>query len=326
MDPVRKIDISLSFILSHISSFDIYRYYLGGEVSTDHAFRNVLRHDRNPSMRLRVDGRGCLMHIDFGDPFYKGGCVDIVSQAFGLKYDQALRKIASDFGLLDRGSVEYKRIVSGYCQPVIDPKRYSLIQVSVRQWEKKDVQYWGSYGITKEELRKEEVYPVKELWLNRRKQHIGKEEAVYAYRYKDGYKIYFPAREKKHRWLSNISTSLIEGMERLNGHDKVLITKAKKDRMALQAIFPDMEILNVQNETCSCFTDSVVERLKHKEVWINFDSDDPGVVNCKKIVDKYGYRYINVPRELMPLKDFADVNREYGKEIIIQHFNKKGLI
>lgn len=299
MDLVRKIDVTLPFILSHISSFDIYRHYLGSEVSMDHAFRNPLRNDRDPSMRLRVDSRGCLMHIDFGDSFYRGGCVDIVSQAFGVDYNQALYKIARDFGLLDRGSIEYKRIVSGYCQPIIDPKRHSLLQVSIRQWEKRDATYWGEYGISIETIKsdEEETYPVKEVWLNRRKLHISPGEIVYAYRWKDGYKIYFPLRKKKDKWLSNIPCSTVEGISCLNGSPITVVAKSRKDRLVLKQIVH--ECISSQNESTSFLTDTFKERTKNKQLYISFDSDEPGKKASRKITIDMGIgKHVNVPDKL----------------------------
>lgn len=317
--------ITKEFLFSKIDSFDVYRYYIGDFV-IGQARKSPFRKDNNPSFSIYMkDGK--LRHTDFADDRYRGDCIDLVQQLFNLDTKKATQKIAKDFGISE-GTDESERITSQYSKPFMDQKRHSFIQVSTRAWTSDDAAYWKQFGITKDQLKAEEVYPIKDLFINRRKQFINKDELVYVYRYAEGFKIYFPNRPKGERWKSNIQLTLVENLKILDEYDPsvVLITKSKKDRLVLSRYFP--YVLNVQNETRACFTEQFVEKLKGRIVWINYDSDDTGVKNCIRITTEFGYRYINVPKVYLEegIKDYADLYRLHGEEAVINSLKEKGLI
>ena len=315
--------ITKEFLFSKIEPYDVYRYYIGN-FTIGQKIKSPFRKDNNPSFGIFMRN-GKLLYNDFGDDKYKGDCIKLVQQLFNLDMDKTIRKIAKDFGIAE-GKDESERITSQYSKPFMDEKRHSFIQISTRSWSKKDADYWKQFGITKDQLKLEEVYPIKDLFINRRKQFIDKNEVAYAYRYPEGFKIYFPNREKEKRWLSNIPLTIVENLKILDEYDPsvVLITKSKKDRLVLSRYFP--YVLNVQNETRACFTEEFVEKLKGRIVCINYDSDDTGVKNCIRITTEFGYRYINVPRTFLPVKDFADLYRVHGEDVLINCLQEKGLI
>ena len=321
----KKEPVSLQLIYSRISDYDIYRYEIGN-FSINHAFCNPLRKDNNPSFVIYMNEAGNLRHKDFADSSYSGSGVEYVQQKYGLSVGDAMRKIAKNFGLLDEDDTTYKEVTSSYTKPVMDQKRYTFIQVKVRKWEKRDLDYWGQFGISVEELKAEAVYPLSELFINRRRDPFRQDELVYAYKYETGFKIYFPQREKGERWKSNIKTSIVENIKILQELDPavVLITKSKKDRLVLSRYFP--YVMNVQNESRSCFTPEFVEMLKGRDVWINYDSDEAGVKNCTNITSEFGYKYINVPKNYLPVKDIADLYRVHGEEEVIKVLKSKNLI
>ena len=318
-------DITPELLYSKIADYDIYRYYMG-DFTIGRSFCNSHRGDRNPSMVIYVGQAGHLFHRDYADERFRGGPFDLVMQIYpGMNYDAALRRVATDFGIVDAASEDYKKIVSQYNKPVIDMKRHALIQVNARKWEKADLDYWAAYGITYEQLREEEIYCVKQWSLNRRRMHIGKGELCFAYRYNEGFKVYYPTRTKDEgKWTTNISTSTVENLDALKGASRVLITKAKKDRMVLSRYFPT--VLSVQNESRACFTPEFLLALEGKEVWINFDSDEPGVKNCKIVTEEFGFKYINIPKLYLPTKDFADLYKQEGEKPITDYLKQKGLI
>lgn len=324
-------EITLDLIYSKISDYDIYRYMIG-DFKIGEAVCNRYRKDRDPSFVVYVGQSGHLFHLDYGDDRFRGGIFDLVMQVYpGLTLDGALRKVASDFGITDAQSEEYKKITSQYVKPTIDMKKHALIQVSVKKWEKVELEYWNSYGITQEQLRAEDVYSVKTWCLNRKIQYIGPGELCFAYRFDSGFKIYYPTRTKESggKWFSNICTSTIENLQALENADKVLIVKSRKDRLSLQNILPNYAIISVQNESTACFNEGFTGTLQGKDVIISYDADGPGVKSCKTICDKYGYRYVNTPRHLLKegIKDWADWRKARGNDDeIIEFLNKKGLI
>jgi|APFre7841882654_1041346.scaffolds.fasta_scaffold01151_16 5S rRNA maturation endonuclease (ribonuclease M5) len=314
--------ITKQFLFSKISEYDVYRYYVG-EFKLGQTFCSPLRKDNNPSFTIFAGQDGRLHHIDHADDRYKGDCIDIVQSMFNLDTRTAMEKIAKDFFLLE-GKDEHKKITSLYTKPVIDPKRHAMIQVTTKPFTAEDKAYWLQFGITRDELKKEDVYSVKDLYINRRREIVKPGELCFAYRYDEGFKIYFPNRPKEQRWKSNITTKTVENLNIINDAKRVLVTKSKKDRLVLARYFPT--VISVQNESRSCFTEQFVSMLSNKEVWINYDSDEAGVKACKTITEEFGYRYINIPKKYLPIKDFADLYKEYGEEPIVNYLKEKGFI
>lgn len=313
--------ISKEYLFSKISEYDVYKYYIG-EFTIGQSRKSPFHKDNNPSFGIYMkDGK--LYHKDFADDVYRGDAINLVEQLYSLDMNKAIKKIAKDFGITE-GKDESARITSQYVKPFMDQKRHSFIQVTVRKFNQSDANYWKQFGITSAQLKEDNVYPLKEAWINRHRCPVLKDELAYVYRYDEGYKLYFPNRPKEDRWKSNIPLTIVENKKVIQGADRVIITKSKKDRLLLSRYLDN--VVNVQNETRACFTESFVQELSGKEVWINYDSDDAGVKNCIRITEEFKYNYINVPRSYLPIKDYADLFRVHGEEVVIKSLKEKGLI
>jgi len=322
MNLVKEEKIDHKFILFRISEYDIYRWELG-EFTVGKPFCNPLRKDKTPSFTVFLGQDGKLHHKDFADERYKGDCFDIVQQKYGITLVQAFNKIAKDFMLVGGAPDAYKAITDQYIKPVISTKKHSLIQVTTKAFTKADLSYWNDYLIDKEDLKKEQIYSVKSLFLNRQKYPIDKDELVFAYYYDDGFKIYMPHREKGEKWLSNISTSKVENIEALRDNDRIIITKAKKDKICLSKIISG--VVNVQNESRSCFTSEFIEQLKGKKVYVQYDSDVAGKKNSMVLTKELGYLHLNVPDHLLEedIKDFSDWIKARGNTKEVEAFLKQ---
>lgn len=297
--------VTRKFILSKISDYDIYRWEIG-EFTVGKSILSPLRKDSNPSFSVYLSQDGKLHHIDYADERYRGDCFDLVCQKYGIELIDALNKLAKDFFLIDSPPDAYKAITSQYTKPVMDIKRHSLIQVTTKKLTVKDLQYWNQYLIDKEDLKKEDIYSVKDLFLNRKKIVTGKDELVFAYYYPEGFKIYMPEREKEHKWLSNITTARVENIKTLDTNSRIVVTKAKKCRICLSKLIDG--VVNVQNESRSCFTDIFIKQLSDKEVYIQYDSDVAGKKNSMALTSSLGYKHLNVPDPMFQygVKDFSD--------------------
>jgi len=313
--------ITKEYLFSKISEYDVYRYYIG-EFTIGQSRKSPFHKDNNPSFGIYMkDGK--LYHKDFADDVYRGDAINLVEQLYSLDMNKAIKKIAKDFGITE-GKDESARITSQYVKPFMDQKKHSFIQVTVRKFNQADGNYWKQFGISSAQLKEDNVYPLKEAWINRHRCPVLKDELAYVYRYDEGYKLYFPNRPKEDRWKSNIPLTIVENKKVIQGADRVIITKSKKDRLLLSRYLDN--VVNVQNETRACFTESFVEELRGKEVWINYDSDEAGIKNCIRITEEFKYNYINVPRSYLPIKDFADLYRVYGEEALLNELKSKNLI
>jgi hypothetical protein len=321
MQVSKKVAITKEFIFQYISEYDIFRYYIGNDFKLNTVMKSVFRKDKHPSFSVGASTSGRLYWRDYSAD-EKGGAVDMVQKMYNLTYPQALQKICSDFGLLVADGLQYRRIISSYVQPVIE-KHDTLIHVKAGKWTKKALEYWSAYGIDQQQLDREEIYNVDEWYLNRMRQEKKPGEHVFAYRFPgDLFKLYMPDRTRDEgRWKTNVPCHTVEVLERLNGSPKVLVAKSRKDRVVLQQIVP-YTVLSVQNEGISAWTDEFRQRLQGKEVIICYDADEPGVRNCKKICDAYGYRYVNTPKHLISagVKDPSDWYKHEGNSEALKRF------
>ena len=319
----KKQEIDANHILRFYSE-TIYRNELG-DFTIGRAFCNCLRKDRKPSLTIFRAEDGNLLHKDFADDDYKGNCINLVAKKYSLTYSEAIKKIAQDLNLTDTTKLYIP--VESQNKPITEPKKHCLIQVTARRYKKADLDYWLQYGIELEQLKREDIYCVEEFYINRIKQFIDKGELCFCYKYpEEKFKIYFPNREKNEKWKCNISLQITEKLEVLEKEGNIVLVKSKKDRMVLENLFPELLIVNVQNESISAFTDVLLKKLEGRKVWLSYDSDTAGKKASLAINKKFPWmKHINTPDRCLPLKDWSDLMAKYGEDIIIKHFKQKGL-
>lgn len=323
----KKVDLTIDTILDKVSDFEVYRYYVGHDFVLGKTFCSPFRKESDPSFSIIVSKSGRLHHMDYGDPSKRGDCVDFVSQLYmGMGYDRALKMIVRDLGIRDTPLGDVKKVLPEYQE-----KRETLIQVTVRKFDTADLKYWSDYHITKKELEQNDVYAVKKLYVNRDRIMLPATELVFGYLMDDKWKIYRPFADKKHKWLTNIPHNFISGLERIKpGCDSAVVTKAKKDEMVLAKFVP--YVCSVQSESEISISKENIDLLTQRcgAVYLNFDSDDVGVQACK-YYNQFGFKWINCPKgyntpEGKTIKDFADLAKYHGLEVVINHFKQKGVI
>jgi len=326
-----RIDLTAENILKIVSSYDIFHYYMGSNKwKINEATNSPLHPDANPSF-LIGNKNGYLTFIDFSMNV-GGDCFAFVMALYGCAYDDALRLVDHDLGLgiCDTSNIgEYKKIVSTYKQPEEDTEKHSvMIQVITRKFTKSELQYWEKYGITKEELIAEHVYSIDKIFLNRKRFPVKNDELRFGYLYEGRYwKLYFLDRGKKHKWLSNVPLTILDGKEAIKDCDIAFITKSKKDKILLKKIHP--YVTATQNESIGCFSPENVEYIKSnsKRQVILYDSDDPGVQSCQQITKLFNFEYCNPPRKYLPeVKDFSDMAMKYSLEEVERFIKGKLLL
>lgn len=324
---IEEVHITRKFILERLSPYDIYRWEYG-EFTVGRPCINHLRGEKRASFTIFQGQDGRMHHYDQADDYWKGDCFDIVCQKYGITLIEALKKIAKDFMLVDAPVDAYKQITSQYVKPVLDPKRYALIQCTTKKFTSTDMtRYWDRYRvISKDKLKKHNVYSLREVFLNRKKIPIGKDELVYGYWYPNGWKIMFPERPIEQKWLSNISLDTPEGLENLSKDHNSLLVKSKKCYMVMEEVYP--YLCTFQNETIGSVTEKVAQYINEnsKKVFYGGDSDVAGKKASYKITEKYQWYHVNVPDKYLPDKDWSDLSASHGIEVIDKHLRKKGVI
>jgi DNA primase len=330
---VRKTKLSIEAILSRISEYDIFRFYMPNQDwKINRVTYSPFRHENNPSFMIG-NKMGYLLFIDYADTSKRGDCFNFVQMVHNLpNMSETLRKIDKDFGLgLSTGVMteDYKRIISEYKQPHLE-KRYSLIQVKVRKFTKSELDYWAEYHQDLQDLRDNNVYSIKELYLNKQRFPLGENELRFGYLYEGQYwKIYRPYADKKHKWMpNNVPITAMDGKLDITNCDVAFINKSKKDYMVMKKIFPCS--CAVQNEGLGCFSHENVEYLKansDRQI-LSFDADDVGVQNSKQITEMFDFDYTNVPRQYLAegIKDWADLAKAHGLQAIKDYLKTKNLL
>jgi DNA primase len=328
-----KVRLTPQAILQKISEYDIFRFYMPDKSwKINQATLSPFRQESNPSFIIG-NKRGFLSFIDFGDTSKRGDCFTFVKMLFNLStIDDVLRMIDKDFGLgfLPGNSTDrYKSIQKEYKQPEDLGKRYSLIQVVTRRFTQEELDYWNQYYQSIDDLRANNVYSIKKLYLNRKLFPLKETDLRFGYLYDGHWKIYRPFGDKKSKWVpNNVPITAMDGKEDITNCSVAFINKSKKDYMVMKKVFPCC--CAVQNEGVACFSDGNVEYLKansDRQI-LSFDADEVGVKNSQMITKLFDFEYANVPRKYLSegIKDWADLAKEHGIQVIENYLKQKQLL
>lgn len=309
--------ITKSYLLSQYSEETYMEYYLGIKVAKG-LFCSPLRRDNTPTCSFYKNKSGELIFKDFNGSFY-GNFISVVMEKYHVSYYKALQIIAEDFNLSKRHT---DKVAANPIKPsttVFKDTGPADVRVEIKDFTQKELNWWNSYGITLDILKKFNVYSCKNIFLNGELfKTIYKDNFMFGYYggKKDNlelWRIYFP-KQSNYRFLTNWPAKKIQGLKQLKKDgDICVITKSMKDTMCLyslgiSAIAPNSENLFIAN--------TILERLKSKFKYIIvlYDNDLPGIQNMRKIKKKHPELiYFYIPRHYNA-KDISDFYKKYGKD------------
>ena len=310
--------ITKEYLLSKHSEEIYMTYYLGIPVKKG-LFKSPLRRDKSPTCSFYRNKSGELIFKDFNGSFY-GNFVAVVMYKYGLSYYKALNQIAIDFGLINGQPAKVKKIPT--VEKFIDTGT-SDIRVEIKEYSKKELDWWKSFGVMPSTLNKYKVFSCKNIFLNGNLFITSSKDSLMFGYYegkKDGieyWRIYFPKRTT-YRFLSNTPSKLVQGYAQLPKKGKLLvITKSMKDCMVLyglgiSAIAPNSENLFISDKMLS----DLKERFKHIVVF--YDNDLPGISNMNKIKKEHPeLNFFWIPRSY-EAKDISDFYKMFGRDKTIE--------
>ena len=236
-------------ILAKVSEYDIFKHYCPNFKELGVKFCSDLRADSHPSCSI-VEWNNKLLYKDFANEEHTFNCFSYVMYKYGIDFISSLETISKDFGL---GLVANSntRVAKIYSAPKQSVRQKSKIYIRSREWDERDKLFWGKYGIKKSLLIQYNVIPINYFWINDSRFRV--KDIGYAYKFKDGYKIYQPY-DPENKWYSNVGTNTVQGLEQLpdTGH-VVFITSSLKDVLTLvymgySAIAPQSEMVTIDDK------------------------------------------------------------------------------
>ena len=309
--------ITKKLILSRFSEEQLMEYYLHLPVKKG-LFRSPLRRDKQPTCSFYRNKSGTLIFKDFATGQHLN-IFDVVQSIFRCDYFESLRIIANDFGIV-RDNTLHKNPGKINLNPIkIKDKEISKIQIEVQEFTDGELKWWGKYGISKDILKRFNVYSCKHVFLNDQlfaesQQHC----PIFGYYGKkyqglELWRCYFPKRTS-FRFITNWPSKKIQGYDQLPKKGKLLvITKSMKDSMCLYSCGITACAPNSENLFIS---DKVLEDLKSrfKNIVVLYDNDRPGLYNMAKIRREHPeLTYVFIPKRYGS-KDISDFYKDHGRK------------
>jgi len=286
----------------------------------------IIRVDHKPTCCFYKSKQGLLIYKDFAGPTFN--FIGAVMHIYNCSYYDALKIIANDFGFIE-ASIPKNLPKIQYTGYELKETERAKIQVEFQDFTQKELNWWGSFGISQKTLTKFKVFSIKSVFLNGLYFSSSSDKSpVFGYYGGDGiddtefWRLYMPSKIK-YRFLTNWPSNMIQGAKQLPKSAKcVLITKSLKDVMLLYelgitSIAPNSEnILITQNQFNKL-------KFKYSEVFVFYDNDLPGVKAANKYKKKYGVKCIFIKRKYA--KDLSDLYKVISRTqfwIVVDELNE----
>ena len=318
-----KPKITKDFILSKVNQESIMQHYTGLDVNSKKLMLSPFRVDNHFTVSFYKSKSDILYLHDFATNEHIN-CFQAVMKKFECNYYEALNIIAKDFNLIEgENNVKVKPLS---VHPLKETKS-AKIQVQVKNYSNKELEWWKQFGISVKTLKKFHVFSIENVFLNGELKFTSSEQCpVYGYYFgkdKNGiekWKIYFPLKEN-YRFLNNLSKKVLQGYHQLpKTGDLLVITKSMKDLMAMyefgiSAVSPNSETLFIDDKKLEEFK----KRFKH--ILVIYDNDRPGLHNMWLIRKEHPeLNYFYIPWYLA--KDFTDSIKLVGIENMKEYVNE----
>ena len=307
--------VGLDVLLGKTSEFDIMRFYLNIDVLPA-LINSPLRQDRNASVSIFSPDGVKVFYKDFGTGEH-GSIFDLLGRMWNRTFSETITKIWDD---IDR--VKHNRINLNRTRRGVIHKSNSILEVRTRQWFDYDMEYWNSYGISREWLEFGDVYPISHILITRDNitKVIPAEKLAYVYvERKDGkvsLKVYQP-KSQRLKWLSKHDSSVWDLWSRLPDRgDTLFITSSRKDALCLWEN-TGIPSVSLQGEGYVP-KEKVINQLKQRfgRVIIFFDNDynkdeNHGHIYASRLSGMFDLDMVEIPSEYKS-KDPSDLFKNHG--------------
>lgn len=303
--------IELEEILQYVTEEEIFNIVLEEKIKIGDFYKSPFREDKNPGCYFEIY-RDTLIFVDFGSDKKYYNCVSFVQNFFSLSnYRESLIFIYNTLILNKNTSVKKKKKKKIYFFD--KEKKDRNVQIIKRDFHEEDLKYWGSYGITKNNLIEDGVIPISSYRaMSNKGKYFCKTFLKPAYAYTDfkenKKKIYCPKGVKNEKWFTNCSPNDLGNIRTLEKKDYVVITKSYKDFRVLknqsynsfwiqsESIFPNVKTL-----------DNIFKEFKFKRVYILFDNDSVGKAKSKVFKKYLDTNFNNIENIILDLPKYKNI-------------------
>lgn len=306
---------SVNEIMERVSQLDILAHYFS-ITTLPILINSPLREDKHPSFFLFSPDGKKVLYIDYASG-EKGDVYNLMQKFYGLSFAEVLRKVGKEEHFHQSTKANFNVTPSG--KNFSRTSSHSDIHVKVRAWEKHDIEYWNTYGISLQMLKYAEVYPISHKIIYKDDKRYVFPAAKYAYCFverKEGrvtIKVYQPF-SKQYKWSNGNDGSVVGLWTKIpqNG-ERLVICSSLKDALCL---WQNMRIpcIYVQSETTGLSNTAQEElRKRYKRIYILFDNDPPGLRDADTLSKVTGFKNIILP-PFEGGKDISDAYKVLGKE------------
>lgn len=311
------ITISIRDILSKITDYDIYSYYIG-QFKVGKLMNSPLRSDdKNPSFAIFKGANGGLFFKDHGSG-EGGNATKFIKLIKHIETREAFEKEL--LRIVKKVNPNCSTVKPTYCNNIVTNP--TVIGIVRQPFTKADVAFWKQFHISSKTLQKYNVFSIKYYLCNNTVRGVYKEDnPMYAYKIYDRFKIYRPHASKYVKWRSNTNTEHVQGMEQLQEFGNLLvITKSLKDVMCLHEL--GYNSISPSSET-TFIPDNILESLKNKwkNIVILYDRDKTGMLEARKYSKQYGLHAIFVHKKFKA-KDISDAIKNNSYNEVKQWLNQ----
>lgn len=323
--------LELDDILSKVSEYQILAFYLH-ITKVPCIINSPLRNDNKASFGLySIDNKIYYTDLATKD---KGNLFQLLSKFWCLNFQEVLNRVSKDLNNISSISPNklhnYNSAINMKGQITNINTSNSNLQCVVRDWKDYDIQYWESYGVTLEWLKRADIYPIShKIIIKDGKTHrFPADKHAYAYvERKEGkitLKIYQPFNTKGFKWSNKHDRSVISFWTKIPKTGNLLIVcSSLKDALCIMNN-THIPCIAIQGEGYS-ISNRVIKELNERfnKVIISFDGDSPGINNAKSLSELTNWKYINTPlitENNKTAKDWSDIYHYFGKERFLKEF------
>jgi len=340
--------ISKDKILEYVTQEDIFQLVFGFKPVEFEYITSPFREDENPGCWFEVDlNTNKLRFTDFADTRVINGvkmsnidCFDSVMVYYGLpNFYKTLEFIKAK--LIDDRDIKHDIVHKVYKKAPKKVKKRVKILMNTRDFYLQDRNFWYTkYGITKENLIEDKVFPVKKFKLFNTKtgDHMFRvNDIAYAYtEFESGNKkIYRPKQKGSKRFITNCDANDVGGMNtNVQSGRLLIISKSYKDYRVLRNL--GLNVRWLQNEGMFPKRENKFWDLirNFDKIVVFFDNDEAGIKASKSLVEVINNLGIKkassvpLPVELLEQKisDPSDLVYRKSKQELVNFLKSKRIL